>query len=496
MSSNTRRSSEVAQRQNSFNMSSLTRKTYPTAHKTAFRPSDEVIPDSEEERMNECLHGGDQNRSPFVTDSSKKAPVLSVDSDDSETEHSLVVPRPRLVRPQALQEPIVISSDSDEDVPARRRTARKFTQTIGEDPFLDDCCSPRKNPTDERGSPAKTTSIEYPEIVAISDVEDDDVFPLPQAIDTPQQTTGRDDIFDPDRSFNDSAILTFDPHVGARPVPRTPTSNNRKSTRSTRTVSTTDAATATPSKSTRKKKVSAEQQHLEEYARTLFAELNTAVFRKRIPDTTELVWNIRLTTTAGKAFYHRDGQRRVSTKIELSPKVVDCEERVRHTLSHEMCHLAVWIVDNDPNDTGHGASFKAWAARVSKERPDISISSRHSYEINYKYKWECIQCGKIYGRHSKSIDVETKACGVCNPPGKLKALFETPATRRSKRTTTGSKLASDSPRASPRRVDISPSKSKPSTPLANRLIINIPSSDDEVEELIQSLHIVSISQEK
>lgn len=35
------------------------------------------------------------------------------------------------------------------------------------------------------------------------------------------------------------------------------------------------------------------------------------------------------------------------------------KERIRNTLSHEMCHLACWVIDGCPKE-GHGQLFKAW----------------------------------------------------------------------------------------------------------------------------------------
>ena len=50
-------------------------------------------------------------------------------------------------------------------------------------------------------------------------------------------------------------------------------------------------------------------------------------------------------------------------------------------------------------------------------RPDITVSTTHSYAIAYKYSWRCQGCGGTIGRHSKSIDVTRQACGGCH--GKL-----------------------------------------------------------------------------
>jgi len=86
-----------------------------------------------------------------------------------------------------------------------------------------------------------------------------------------------------------------------------------------------------------------------------------------------------------------------------------------------VCHLAVWVIDQ-VKESDHGPSFKAWAARIMRVRKDITITTRHSYEITYKYEWECIDCSQTYGRHSKSIKPSEQVCGQCK--GSLKPLFQ------------------------------------------------------------------------
>ncbi|KAI0042748.1 hypothetical protein FA95DRAFT_1609929 [Auriscalpium vulgare] len=172
-----------------------------------------------------------------------------------------------------------------------------------------------------------------------------------------------------------------------------------------------------------------------EYAQDLFEELNRSVFGGGLPANTRLVWSNRLLTTAGRARWHRSKEGVHSTEIELATKILDCNERIRNTLSHEMCHLACWIINQDPKE-GHGKAFK----------------TRHDYEISYPYEWECGNCSKIYGRFSKSIRPDEVACGACKT-GRLEPLFvvrqRAPKTPRS-RSKVGSKLASGTPRDSPR----------------------------------------------
>ncbi|CAE6371373.1 unnamed protein product [Rhizoctonia solani] len=154
---------------------------------------------------------------------------------------------------------------------------------------------------------------------------------------------------------------------------------------------------------------------LQAMAIALFAELNDSVFDGKLPSDCPIEWSKKLNTTAGRAHWKRirDANGRVTrhdTRIELSTKVVDCEgffQRIKNTLSHEMCHLAAWIFDSEMKPP-HGPAFKRWSKRIMKARPDISISTCHSYEISYKYEWKCSseECGRTYGRHSKSIDPE------------------------------------------------------------------------------------------
>ena len=70
-------------------------------------------------------------------------------------------------------------------------------------------------------------------------------------------------------------------------------------------------------------------------------------------------------------------------------------------------------IKNNP----HGASFKSWAAKVSQafQHRDINVTTKHTYDITYKYIWACSSdnCGLEYKRHSKSIDPTKHSCGVC-----------------------------------------------------------------------------------
>ncbi|KAM5531516.1 hypothetical protein V8D89_014841 [Ganoderma adspersum] len=159
------------------------------------------------------------------------------------------------------------------------------------------------------------------------------------------------------------------------------------------------------------------------YAQAFFEELNRSIFGSGIPASTKLQWNKRLLTTAGRAHWHRTREGVHETSIQLAEKILDCDERIRNTLSHEMCHLACWIIDEAPTEN-HGALFKRWANKIMRKRPEIEVTTRHNYDIKCKYEWKCANCAKVYGRHSKSINPDEQACGVCKT-GTLVPQFET-----------------------------------------------------------------------
>ncbi|KAI0358947.1 hypothetical protein OH77DRAFT_1420449 [Trametes cingulata] len=179
---------------------------------------------------------------------------------------------------------------------------------------------------------------------------------------------------------------------------------------------------------TKKMQRQAELERLQAYARAFFKELNDTVFAGGIPVNTELIWSKRLLTTAGRAHWKRDRHGTHITSIQLAEKVLDCEERIRNTLSHEMCHLACWIISDAPEEQ-HGSIFQGWARQVMRKRSDVEVTTKHDYEIKHKYQWKCEDCDKIYGRHSKSINPAEHVCGGCK--GRLIPQFQS---RRAPRT--------------------------------------------------------------
>ncbi|EGG03768.1 uncharacterized protein MELLADRAFT_108969 [Melampsora larici-populina 98AG31] len=100
-----------------------------------------------------------------------------------------------------------------------------------------------------------------------------------------------------------------------------------------------------------------------------------------------------------------------STPLSRRTKVVDSESRLMNTLAHELCHVATWIIDRQ-KDEKHGKYFKAWARKIHKVIPQIEVTTKHTYEIDYKFKWNCssTDCSRTYGRHSNSIKPDKQMC--------------------------------------------------------------------------------------
>ncbi|KAG0715934.1 Acidic repeat-containing protein [Chionoecetes opilio] len=121
----------------------------------------------------------------------------------------------------------------------------------------------------------------------------------------------------------------------------------------------------------------------EELVEKLYKYYNTHVFEDKLPSYINIKWN-----------------------------VIDCSERLRDTLIHELCHAAAWIISGYKD--GHGPLWKAWAAKAKSVFPELPAISRcHSYQIQCKYTYRCKRCAYSIGRHSKSLDTQKKVCGLC-----------------------------------------------------------------------------------
>ncbi|XP_026704539.1 acidic repeat-containing protein [Athene cunicularia] len=152
----------------------------------------------------------------------------------------------------------------------------------------------------------------------------------------------------------------------------------------------------------------------EELAQKLYCLYNSTIFEKKLPEKMIITWNKKMRKTAGYCVTGQtdgpEGKR--YARIELSEKVCDSADRLRDTLVHEACHAATWLI-NGVRD-GHGRFWRFYANKAAVIHPELPVVTRcHTYEINYKFIYECVLCSATIGRHSKSLDTERFVCAFC-----------------------------------------------------------------------------------
>lgn len=182
-------------------------------------------------------------------------------------------------------------------------------------------------------------------------------------------------------------------------------------------------------------------------ARDFFETLDNAVTGGKVQELSKdtgglkIVWSKTLSTTAGRCLWRSQitklgSEPKTSREllhhatIELAEKIIDCEDRLLRTFAHEYCHLTNYMISN-VHDQPHGSSFQQWARKCEEAMKDhplyggkVVITTKHSYNIDFKYVWKCMNCSVEYGRHSKSIKPETARCGPCG--GKLEQIKPPP----------------------------------------------------------------------
>ncbi|XP_042561248.1 acidic repeat-containing protein [Clupea harengus] len=158
------------------------------------------------------------------------------------------------------------------------------------------------------------------------------------------------------------------------------------------------------------------KQSKEELTSKLYRLYNTSVFESKLPADMSVTWCNKMRKTAGFCI---TGQERGTglryARIRLSVKVCDSADRLRDTLVHEMCHAAPWLIHNIRD--GHGPIWKMFAQKARLAHPELPMVSRcHSYDIKYKFQYQCSRCKNTIGRHSKSLDVQRFVCALCTGP--------------------------------------------------------------------------------
>jgi predicted SprT family Zn-dependent metalloprotease len=322
-------------------------------------------------------------------------------------------PRPRGLRgrvPAAIARLNALNSDDDEEpeflMDSSMDSAGSLREFVLSDSEVEEDVADGGEDEEEEASssdvdsdePAAGDTLPIPVINLVSDSEDD--RPSPRS----------------------PAVLTFSPPPPPAPMPDIGSLSLSS-----------PAKLAPPPRPKPRKQMSPREweAHRVKYAQALFDELDANVFDARLGRRgagCTIKWDSRINKSAGmahrRATRHKDGSSTHELWIALAPKVLSEERQIRDTLAHEMCHVAAWAISGEFKNP-HGKVFKTWGRKVMRARPDISVTTKHDYVINYKYEWQCtnVGCRKIYRRHSKSIDTTRQVCGACR--ARLAPLFAT-----------------------------------------------------------------------
>jgi predicted SprT family Zn-dependent metalloprotease len=155
--------------------------------------------------------------------------------------------------------------------------------------------------------------------------------------------------------------------------------------------------------------------------KAMFIELNDEHFDGKIPDI-PVVWNKRMTTTAGYCRYRRSEGRNIEPyKIDLSYQLFEKLEfdidKVKRTLTHEMVHA--YLV-HMYNERGHKWRFQQMMIDITGEYKNHRC---HDYDTEglrrkqvKKIRCECNRCGYVYHKarmpkHAAYSDYRHRGCG-------------------------------------------------------------------------------------
>ncbi|XP_068819298.1 germ cell nuclear acidic protein [Capricornis sumatraensis] len=152
----------------------------------------------------------------------------------------------------------------------------------------------------------------------------------------------------------------------------------------------------------------------DELIQKIYTLLNRSVFDQKLPEKIDIGWNNKMLRTAGLCTTGklRYPKRERYAKIQISLKVCDSADRLRDTLTHELCHAASWLLDGIRDS--HGDMWRYYARKSNMVHPELPKVTRcHNYKINYKIHYECTQCKFRVGRYSRSLDTTRFICARC-----------------------------------------------------------------------------------
>ncbi len=111
---------------------------------------------------------------------------------------------------------------------------------------------------------------------------------------------------------------------------------------------------------------------------------------------TTVVWNSRMRSTAGRAFWPE-------AKIELNPKLRDLpDDQVGATLLHELAHLIAYARNPRRKIFAHGVEWQqaCFDIGIGGERATHSLPLP-SRRMKKKWRYSCPECGESFDRVRK-----------------------------------------------------------------------------------------------
>ena len=147
-------------------------------------------------------------------------------------------------------------------------------------------------------------------------------------------------------------------------------------------------------------------------ARTLYSQFNNTVFNNLLPTDMKIYFSY-MESNSGTTHIsiYPDGS--FFCEIELSILHMEHPQRVRDTLLHEMCHVAVHCIDliEDPTDSGHGSYWKRWTEHAKSIYPFINIEKFDNTITFTRCIYTCNECDHEIARKLPLAPDQT--CPIC-----------------------------------------------------------------------------------
>jgi len=109
-----------------------------------------------------------------------------------------------------------------------------------------------------------------------------------------------------------------------------------------------------------------------------------------------VVWNRRMRTTAGRAFWP-------AGRIELNPRLLDLEgDEVQGTLLHELAHLLAYARSGQRRIKPHGVEWQLACVHLGIPNERVTHSSPlQGRKMRRRWRYTCPSCGEGFDRVRK-----------------------------------------------------------------------------------------------